>query len=575
MRLIELGSDKSSFRTINFKPNGLSIIVGTHIEGDSKSTYNGVGKTFALYLIQFCLGASSNDKLVQNLPDWTFYLKFEIENEVYTSSRNTSNQRRIFLNNDEYGLSEFNLLMKNLVFDIDEEIHKASFRSLISRFLRIRKEEYAKFDRYVYKEQDDRAMLSNSILMGLNYSLVQKKFLLREEYNKVNSLRTAISKDEIFVSIYGEEVNIDQRLEDLEELMLKLESSIADFEIAEDYKELENATNGLSYRLKVLSNELALLRETQSNISKSLEVKSDMKVDDVLNLVNEIEKQLGLDLKGRINEALEFHDKLLNGRRVRLLSHGEKLAKDIKIKNLELQELTKEYNLNLKYLNSVGALEDYVSLSMKLMDTKSNYDKLLSSVELLNKYKEREQEIKITLAEDNLNTQRYLIDVRDTALAEIKKIYKELTEEFYKDRSGRVSVENNEGENKLRYKINAKIPDDSSDGINEVGIFCFDLMLLKLQKNHNVKFIFHDSRLLSNMDSHQRFVALKLGHELKADGKQYIISLNQDTIDLLQAERSDVEFQEIVKDNIIIELSGDVPSNKLLGVQVDLDYVKK
>ena len=34
-------------------------------------------------------------------------------------------------------------------------------------------------------------------------------------------------------------------------------------------------------------------------------------------------------------------------------------------------------------------------------------------------------------------------------------------------------------------------------------IFCFDWTLLKVQLNHKVKFIFHDSRLLSENDPRQ------------------------------------------------------------------------
>ena len=66
--------------------------------------------------------------------------------------------------------------------------------------------------------------------------------------------------------------------------------------------------------------------------------------------------------------------------------------------------------------------------------------------------------------------------------------FRNLIGQFYNERKGGVSISNNDGANKIRYNLDVRIQDDSSDGINEVKIFCFDLLLLKMQKNHFVKF---------------------------------------------------------------------------------------
>ena len=53
MKLIKLYSDKESFKTIDFNPKGLSIIIGCKdLAGkrNIKDTYNGVGKTLMLIL---------------------------------------------------------------------------------------------------------------------------------------------------------------------------------------------------------------------------------------------------------------------------------------------------------------------------------------------------------------------------------------------------------------------------------------------------------------------------------------------------------------------------------------------
>ena len=126
----------------------------------------------------------------------------------------------------------------------------------------------------------------------------------------------------------------------------------------------------------------------------------------------------------------------------------------------------------------------------------------------------------------------------------------------------------------MRYKIDVRINDDSSDGINEVRIFCFDLLILLEQINHNVKFLFHDSRLYADMDTHQRFTALKIASEIGDKDFQYIATMNQDTLDILKRERSEEEYKDFVENNIVLELNGDTPQGRLLGIHLDLDYLK-
>ena len=68
-------------------------------------------------------------------------------------------------------------------------------------------------------------------------------------------------------------------------------------------------------------------------------------------------------------------------------------------------------------------------------------------------------------------------------------------------------IKNNSGENTLRYTFEARIEDDSSDGVNEVRMFCFDFLLLICRKS-KIRFIAHDSRLFANMDPRHIMVQL-------------------------------------------------------------------
>lgn len=574
MKLIELGANKPTFRTIYFNPSGITLIIGKRAEEKGNNTYNGVGKSFALYLVQFCLASKSNLKLSKKLPTWEFYLKFSIEGKDFIVKRSTDNQSKVSLNGEEKSLSEFSEFMLMSIFTIPDGVTKASFRSLISRFLRTRKQEYFKFDNFVYKEQDERALLSNSILLGLNSLLVEKKFLLKEEINKISDFRKAIQSDETFNSFFGADNDIDIVIKELEESIQKLEIKISQFEIAEDYSKIEEQSNLLSYQLKESNNQLSLLRETLKNIIKSLHLRSDMSESIFDSFIASLESELNIKVSERVSEVKAFHQNLTTGRTHRLNKEKTNILEQIDEEEKKQKLIASKYDTSLKFLNKYGALDDYVSVNQKLNEDKNALSKITTSIELINAYKKRESEIKLVMAEDNLATEQYLQAEKQGHLAILMDSYRTLTGRFYDDKKGGISVVNNDGQNKLRYKIDVRIQDDASDGINEVRIFCFDLLLLLSQINHNVKFIFHDSRLFANMDTHQRFSALNIASEIGSKDFQYIASMNQDTLDILKEERSAEEYKEIIEENIVLELNGDNPEGRLLGIHLDLDYLE-
>jgi uncharacterized protein YydD (DUF2326 family) len=107
-----------------------------------------------------------------------------------------------------------------------------------------------------------------------------------------------------------------------------------------------------------------------------------------------------------------------------------------------------------------------------------------------------------------------------------------------------------------------------------VKIFCFDWTLLLASHNHKVDFIFHDSRLLSEIDSRQQAALFHVALERSiANNLQYIISVNQNTVDSLAKEMEAEQFAMIFNEqSIILELTDESVESKLLGIEVDIDY---
>ncbi len=130
----------------------------------------------------------------------------------------------------------------------------------------------------------------------------------------------------------------------------------------------------------------------------------------------------------------------------------------------------------------------------------------------------------------------------------------------------------NDGDNQLLFDIDAKIESDTSDGINNVKIFCYDLTILFKGCNHNIDFIFHDSRLFDGIDERQKADMFKIAYEeFSKSGKQYIATVNQNQIDEIRRLMTQEDFKNIIVDNTILTLTDESDAGKLLGIRVDID----
>ncbi len=123
----------------------------------------------------------------------------------------------------------------------------------------------------------------------------------------------------------------------------------------------------------------------------------------------------------------------------------------------------------------------------------------------------------------------------------------------------------------MQFDIDAKIESDTSDGINNVKIFCYDLTLLFKGHNHNIDFIFHDSRLFDGIDERQKADIFRTVYEeFSNTNKQYIATVNQNQLDEIKRLLTEEEFQRIITENTILTLTDESDSQKLLGIKVDI-----
>ncbi len=276
----------------------------------------------------------------------------------------------------------------------------------------------------------------------------------------------------------------------------------------------------------------------------------------------------------RLDEVEAFHQKLLANRLARLSKEKIRLTGDIRQIEITLSKKQADLDLKLKILGKAQALDQYTALVNEIADLNLQVQKLRDYKAIDLEYSNRSADLDVRLGEEVKKTNLYLEDSKRERETNFS-IFKEYVSGFYPASPAGITLHNNEGNNQKRFDFDVRVENDSSDGINEVRIFSYDLTLMRLRQCHQIGFLFHDGRLFANMDVRQRARVFQMADMVSREvGFQYIATLNPDFVTGMKAEFLAPDFEQVILNNIVLELKDDSPAGKLLGIQVDMHYEK-
>ena len=189
---------------------------------------------------------------------------------------------------------------------------------------------------------------------------------------------------------------------------------------------------------------------------------------------------------------------------------------------------------------------------------------------MIDEFRAEESDLAVKNAAIQADSVKYLNEIEDERES-LENRFRQLVKSFYRNNGGSFDIQATQ-DAKYLFDVIAHIPRDGSQGVGEVKIFCYDLLLFQLNPEL-LGFIAHDGCIFSEMDPRQKSMIFKVVLEhVHSYDLQYFVNIGQASLDevldkegnigLLSAE----EKREVGK-SVIMTLYDNDPQNWLFGMR--------
>ena len=562
MKLLQLTSDNSKFKTLNFQST-LNIVAGLQLSDEEKKTINSIGKSLTLTLVTLMFGGKLDTKnpKEKKLKDFlstygTFYLFFEHNHKNYEIKKDFS-KPAFYINDKKITQTDYTSELNKIFIDKDSDL---SFRQVFNSFVRRFGGDY--YSSPIRQQGmpliDYNQRLNNLKLLHIDTDLVKENFKIRDKISK-------LEKAEEFIKEYANALD-KVNLKDLKDEYKTLLEDKKNFIIAQNYDLIKQEADLLTVELDKLRNSVQkiknLLQKKEVNLLASDSI--DIDADEIENLYNEAKFFFDEKVIKRLEDAQAFHNKLIFNRKNRIELEIEELHIQKKELDNTLNILSEKRDKKLKLLDSSGALEEYHAIEEKIKDLYTEIEKLTKYEKLLSEF---------TIDKSELDVQSSVIKQKSILYLEKEKKYLEKLEDdfrvivkkFYDNHGGTLKIKEAK-KAKYLYDIFIDIDGDGGQSVGNVGIFCYDIFLY--QKNKKIlNFMAHDGYIFSEMDGRQKAMIFKVIIELiKKNDLQYFINIGEGSLDtVLKQDILTADEKNYINEHIILELYDKEPEHRLFG----------
>ncbi|EGK8008380.1 DUF2326 domain-containing protein [Campylobacter lari] len=548
MKLLRLSSNCSTFQPIDFK-DGLNIIVGEKTK-NNKETSNGVGKSLSLRCIDFLFGKDKNVDEIKNIlqqKDIVLNLSFSQNEKIHFVERSYD---KIFFDEKEISLKEYTeilykLNLQNIIPSSDSIL---SFRNIFSRFFRI--QSFKNPIEQIEKEKVFQNNYVNAFLLKLNLDYLNQKSKLKIKQEENNKIIQQLNE-------YEQENNKENELE-LQERLKELTSNLSNFKIAENYYDLEKKLNDITYTIEQMRNEKLFKERQLKNKQKIIDLNKqfDIDIDRISNVYREVQFFFEKSTIEHIEAVKKFHDELFYNRRAKAERDKKALQIEISILAEDIKKMDDERSILYKELENKGALNEYQSLLKEKEKIIEQLEKTQRIKKLVVDLKQKQADIKLEIdifKRELLNFENEI----DVQINKLGLLFREISSNFYTNNKGYLDIKiNNSFKTERLYDINARIDADKSNGVNNMKVFIYDMLIYKLNPKL-IGFVGHDNLLFDSIDERQIAIALKYVND---NLDQYICSIHDTKFN--EASKYAIENNFNLEEHVCVKLS---EKHKLFG----------
>lgn len=569
---------------IEFK-NGINFVFAKKDkDSDSKNSLNGVGKSLFLNFLDFALFSSKTEHIKSakennKIDDYIIVLEFSIKDKDYIIKRalKEENKNIIFgLKEKPFvyeSINEAKQTLCDLIFK--EENYKGKYYSTWLRKLLpffIKKQENPKtkvnfLDPIQFSNFNEMESVPYHLfLLGIDNSLFWKNFEIKSDLKIKDKAIKEIKS--LIVDTYGlkDIPQAENTIDRLKAEVIQHEKNIKKFQLADQYKNIEEESNKLTAEIKDLWYQNHLDNKKIESYKDSYRLGDTIKTTRIKNLYFDLNEILAINIKKTLDEAIKFRKSISESRKEFLSQEIKNIEVEIlersnKIKNIEI-----ERSKLFEFLEAKEAIRDlseaYLNLSKKREQLNELEGKIKLYQDLNGEITEREAEIANLYVEITKFIKKIHQEISD-----FRNIFFEVHNSIYPENKDKSFGFNFAPNNKKDSKVDMKVflPAELAKGKNKGRTLIYDLSLLFsiIERNNNFpRFLVHDG-IFDGMDP-AHFVSLYEYLERLSINKnfQYIITLNEEGE--LDGRFGDIDKinPKKIEDESILTLT---PSKKLLN----------
>lgn len=541
-------ANKPSFHPVEFKA-GLNVVLAERTEKfTQKDTRNGLGKSTLIEVIDFCLGSSGKGlRKVAELKEWAFTLDLTVGGNRVKATRDIESHTRIVIDgttkgwieqpdvDDETGhrilsLDRWKTLLGWAYFGLprsdDTHKYKPSYRSLISYFIRQGPNAYVDpFSHYRQQKTWD-IQLHIGFLLGLNWEYAAKWQELKDQEQALSAVSQAITTGAM-EGAWGSVGELETERVQLEGLVEREEDALKDFKVHPQYESVQEEADRSTAAIHELTNQNVTDRRKLTRYRQSIAGETPPSDAALEKLYEETGLVFPEAVRKTLEEAKDFHRKVVENRKAFLQTEIKRLDNAIQRRNEEIKTLTEARAASLEILRTHGALQEITKMQERHVENRGRLDRVRARISEIKDVTSRKRDIKLAKTELAKVAEQDHEERRDMWAGALR-LFNENSHALYKS-PGRLVIDIAE----TGYKYDVEIERSGSEGIGKMKVFCFDLMLLQsiAKQAGRIGFLVHDSVLYDGVDSRQRALALERASQVsEALGGQYICALNSDMV---------------------------------------------